>query len=329
MDLIDNVSAGEWIDYRPELKIIDCTIRDGGLMNKHHFSDDFVKATYETCVRAGVDYIELGYKNDPDLFSPEEFGKWKYCREEDLREVIGEKAETTRISVMADVGRCNLKRDFLPASESYIDMVRVACYIHQIPEAIDMIHHIHSLGYEVSANLMAISVIPDWELVEAIKRLAATPIEVLYIVDSFGSLHTDQIQHLTRSYLNVCNEHGRKVGIHAHNNMQMAFSNSIISMIMGASFMDGSLGGLGRGAGNCPTELFLGFLHNPKYHLRPALDFIEAYINPLRETIKWGYDTAYMLTGLLNQHPRAAIAFYEKDSKKSLTRFYDELMDLE
>ena len=79
-----------WITYRPELKVLDCTIRDGGLMNDHHFDDDFVKAVYETCVAAGVDYMEIGYRNSKELFPKKDFGDFRHSDEEDIRKITGD-----------------------------------------------------------------------------------------------------------------------------------------------------------------------------------------------------------------------------------------------
>ena len=80
-----------WITYRPELKVLDCTVRDGGLINNHQFSDEFVKAVYEACVEAGIDYMEIGYKSSESAFSRDEVGPWRFCDEKDLRRVVAKK----------------------------------------------------------------------------------------------------------------------------------------------------------------------------------------------------------------------------------------------
>ena len=125
---------GRLMTYRPDIKVLDATLRDGGLCNDFDFSDSFVKALYQTNVKAGVDYMEFGYKADPDLFHEDEFGKWKFCRDDDIRAVVGDNNTGMKISVMADVGRCNYERDIIPKSESPIDMVRIATYLHTIPK---------------------------------------------------------------------------------------------------------------------------------------------------------------------------------------------------
>ena len=317
----------DFVGYRPDTKIVDCTIRDGGLMNAHKFSDEFVTAVYEANIAAGVDYMEFGYKADCDQFDPEENGKWKFTKEEDLRSIVGDNDTDLKISVMADIGRTNLDRDILPKDQSVIDMIRVACYIHQVPEAIEMIKDVKGKGYEVCANIMAVSTAQESEVCEGARQLAASGINALYVVDSFGSLHSLQARHLTELYLDICKDHGVKLGIHAHNNLQMAYANTVNCMVQGVSYLDGSLAGLGRGAGNCPTEMLLGFLHNPQYHVRPALKVIQEHILPLKEHITWGFDHAYMITGLLNQHPRSAIAHNDGSDPENLLKFFDEMTE--
>src|SRR5512145_22785 len=89
-----------WLSYRPEIKVLDCTIRDGGLMNDHHFDNRFVKAVYETCVAAGVDYMELGYKADKKIYSPAKSGAWKFCDEETIRKITGDNKTGLKLTVM-------------------------------------------------------------------------------------------------------------------------------------------------------------------------------------------------------------------------------------
>lgn len=320
---------GTWLTYRPDIKVLDCTIRDGGLMNNSRFEDGFVKAVYQACVEAGIDYMEIGYKASKRLYSKSEFGAWKYCEEEDIRRIVGDNPTGLKLSAMADAERTDYHEDILPKNQSVLDMIRVATYIHQIPTAIDMIKAIHDKGYETTLNLMSVSVVPESELDEALELLCKTEVDVLYIVDSFGALYSESIQALTRKFLQYATSAGKKVGVHTHNNQQLAFANTIEALILGASYLDSTIAGLGRGAGNCPTELLLGFLKNPKFHLRPILKCIQEHIIPLRKKIFWGFDIPYMLTGILNVHPRAAMQFLAGEDRDDYVQFYDLLMEQE
>ena len=97
--------GGDMITYRPDIQVLDATIRDGGLVNDFYFTDEFVKALYEANLKAGVDYMEFGYKASKEMFDVEKFGKWKFCDEEAIRSIVGENNTEMKISVMSDVVR--------------------------------------------------------------------------------------------------------------------------------------------------------------------------------------------------------------------------------
>ena len=322
-------SMSRWISYRPELKILDCTVRDGGLMNDHLFDDGTVKAIYSACVDAGIDYMEIGYINSRQLFSPTEHGPWKFCREDDIRRIVGENDTPLKLSAMADAEKSDYHEDILPRDQSVLDMIRVAAYIHQIPLALDMIKDAHDKGYETTLNLMAVSTVIERELDEALELLANSEVGTIYIVDSFGAFYSEQIHLLIDKYTSYAKPNGKKVGMHAHNNQQLAFANTIEAIVKGADMLDASMAGLGRGAGNCPMELLVGFLHNPKLRLRPILQCIQQHIEPLRKELMWGFGVPYMLTGLLNQHPRTAMSFNGGADRSDIVKFYDLITEEE
>jgi 4-hydroxy 2-oxovalerate aldolase len=147
------------------------------------------------------------------------------------------------------------------------------------------------------------------------------------VSDSFGSLYFQPIRDLVLTYLQAAQAAGKLVGIHAHNNQQLAFANTVEAMVLGASYLDATINGMGRGAGNCPMELLLGFLKNPKFHLRPVLECIQKVFLPLRKQMPWGYEIPYMLTGQFNEHPRYAIEFLAQEEHDDLVGFYDKLED--
>ena len=313
-----------WITYRPEIKVLDCTVRDGGLINEHKFDDKLVSAIYQTCVDAGVDYMELGYKCSKKHFARMEYGDWKFCDEDDMRRIVGDKSAGPKLSVMADAGKCDWRTDILPKDKSVLSLIRVAFYVHQVAEAVDMIKDAADKGYEVSANLMAISKVHENELEQALEVLAQTPTSVIVVVDSNGSLYAEQIEKLVKKFRKFCTPLGKEVGIHAHNNMQLAFANTIEAIIHGANRLDATMAGLGRGAGNCPMELLLGFLRNPKFHIRPIIKLLQDYMTPLRTQLEWGPLVPYIISGQLDQHPRAAMALREGPDRDKYVEFYDK-----
>lgn len=311
------------LDYRPEIKVLDATIRDGGLVNDFFFTDEFVKELYQTNVKAGVDYMEFGYRASKEMFDETKFGKWKFATDEDIRSIVGENNTDLKISIMADVGRCDFRNDIKPRSESPVDMIRVACYIHQIPAAIEMIEDAHAKGYETTCNIMAISTSGEQDWRAALEMVAQSSVDCIYIVDSYGSLYPEQIARICELYNEYAFKYGKQTGIHAHNNQQLAFANTIEAVGDGVNYLDATYGCLGRGAGNCAMELLIGFLKNPKYNIYPVLQFLQNYIIPLKnEGLIWGYDVPYFVTGLLNQHPRTAIAF-TGERRTDYTEFYD------
>ena len=278
---MSDMIKGTMISYRPDIKVLDATIRDGGLVNNFEFTDDFVRKLYLTNLRAGVDIMEIGYLADPELFEESKFGKWKFCHEDAIRKVLG---------------------DILDPKKK---------------------------GYHTTVNIMAVSKAQESELEEALEMLGKSSVEVIYLVDSYGSLYPLQMRQLAQRYLEAGEKYGKKIGIHAHNNQQLAFANTTECAMMGVSYLDATMAAMGRGAGNCAMELLLGFLKNPKYDIKPVLRFLQDEMQKLKnDGVVWGYDIQYLLTGYLNQHPRTAIAF-TNDKRQDYFTFFQELQENE
>jgi len=259
--------------------------------------------------------MEIGKNNSTTLMSDKEFGAWNFSKEEDIRRIVGDNDTDMKIAVMSDIGR-TVKEELLPKEKSVVDMIRIATYVHQIPEAIELIEEAHAKGYETTVNIMAIAKSSDSEIDEVLQAVGKTNVDVIYLADTFGSYHPKEIRELTQKYLDMAEATGKEVGIHAHNNIQLAYANTIKAMESSATFLDSTIAGLGRGAGNCPTELLVNYLKNPKYKQLPVLKFIEEFIVPLEKELDWGYSIPYMITGQLVEHPRSAIkARSENDTK--------------
>ena len=319
---------GDLLSVRQDIRVVDATIRDGGLCNDFRFDDKFIKDLYEANVKAGVDYMEFGYKASKEIFNEDDFGKWKFCNDADIRKIVGDNKTKLKIAVMADVGRTDFEKDIIPKKDSPIDLIRIATYINTIPAAIEMIEDCAKKGYETTINIMAVSKARTEDITTALEILGKSPVNALYIVDSYGSIYPEESRKLAELYCSIAEKHNKAVGIHAHNNQQLAFANTIEAMTQGVSYLDATVDGMGRGAGNCALELLLGFLKNPKYKVAPILKIIEEHTHKLRDNgVKWGYDIPYMLTGQFNTHPRPAISFV-KDDRKDYSRFANELYDI-
>ena len=183
---------GTLISYRPDIKVLDATLRDGGLVNNFRFTDEFVKDLYNANINAGVDYMEFGYKASTDIFKEEDFGKWKFCKEDDIRAIVGDNDTDLKIAVMSDVGRTDYKRDIIDRKDSVIDMIRTATYIHQIPTAVEMIEDAKEKGYETTVNIMAISKVNEEDLANGPELLGKSGVDCIYLVDSFGSFYPER-----------------------------------------------------------------------------------------------------------------------------------------
>lgn len=317
--------------YRPEIKVCDCTIRDGGLMNSSNFSLETVRNVYKAACDSGVDYVELGYRNSKDMFDPEEFGAWRFCDEDMLKQVIdGIDPKGTKVAVMQDAHKA-FAEDVLPREESVIDMIRVATYVKDVDKAIHLVNSAHEKGYETCINIMAVSNVNERELDEALEQIEnETKVKAVYIVDSFGAMYSEDVDYMVAKYQKILKT--KEVGIHCHNQQQLAYANTIQGIIKGVNYVDSTLYGFGRAAGNCPTELLIGFLKNPKYIIRPILEVIGTDIMPIRETMHWGYSIPYMISGMLNLHPQEAMNMMKEeqeggDSKFQYAQFYDKMAE--
>ncbi|MCM3789697.1 aldolase catalytic domain-containing protein [Domibacillus sp. 8LH] len=302
-------------------KIIDCTIRDGGLVNNWDFSIEFVQDLYNGLSEAGVEYMEIGYKNSARLLNATEPNPWRFLDDNFLKEILPEK-KFTKLSALVDIGRVD-PNDVLPREESPLDMIRVACYIREVDKGLELVQMFHDLGYETSLNIMALSSVPEHQLIEAFEMVKESPVDVVYIVDSFGSLDPADIEHQVKKFKSMIPN--KQLGIHTHNNMQLAFANTLTALRNGVTFLDSSVYGMGRAAGNCNTELLVSHIQKPSYEMKPVLKVIEDHMLEMRQKWEWGYIIPYMISGVLNEHPRVAMAYRNSEDRDKYVQFYDNV----
>lgn len=285
--------------------LLDCTLRDGGHLNDWRFTTGFVRALLVAAARAGVGVVELGYAHDPAAGA----GPCAGVSAGWIAEVTAGLGPLPRLAVMVDASRCEPGRS-LDLQADWGGLVRVATYPHELPRALGLVQALQADGLAVCLNLSAASALGPAEL----DRLAAFgglgDLEGVFLADSFGALLPDQ----TRTLLAALRERGcRRLGFHAHNNMQLAFANSLVALEAGVEWLDATAFGMGRGAGNLPMELLLGHLRQARAGLEPApyLAFVEAHVVPLQAELGWGYTLAGLLGGLGAMHPsygRALVA---------------------
>ncbi|MBW2271054.1 MAG: nucleoid-structuring protein H-NS, partial [Deltaproteobacteria bacterium] len=208
--------------------------------------------------------------------------------------------------------------------QSPFDMIRVACYVGDIDKGVDLVKRCKSLGYETTLNVMAPSAAIESELVEGLQEInEVSELDFLYLVDSYGSLYSEQIT----GYVELYRKHApnKELGFHGHNNQQLAFSNTQQAIIDDVNLLDATINGIGRGAGNCNLELLLNFLKNPKFDVHPIYRVIQEHFVPLREQIEWGFNDIYGISGHLNQHPRAAMRQRQDEkARNNCLDFYRE-----
>lgn len=290
----------------PQTQILDCTIRDGGYINNWGFEKSQVREIYRALSKSGVDIIEIGYRGTEKYFDPGKYGIWRFTSEEDLNEVT-DGIEGSKISVMGDYGKIELN-DFPNKDDSKVDMIRIAAHKNKIHDCLGFLSKIKSKGYISSLQAMGFTGYSLRERDELRKAIERSDVDYFYIADSYGSIFPDQIESLFEPFLNI---EGLNVGFHPHNSLQMAFANTLEAMRIGVDIVDGSIYGMGRGAGNLPIETLIAYMQmnsHDRYNVIPVLSVLDKYFIELQKKKPWGYQLPYMVSGIFKCHP-----YYAKD----------------
>jgi 4-hydroxy 2-oxovalerate aldolase len=310
---------GLMTDRRRSVKVLDCTIRDGGLCNDWRFDEALVKDTFEALVASGIDCMELGYLTTPG--TPGVAGPWRESRPEDVARVA--RKTKMKLAAMVDVGRVRLE-DLPRQEDSLFDVIRVATYAKDIDEAVELCNAAQELGYETFCNVMAVTTNTPQEVDHFLEVLRASSVQNVVVVDSFGAMYPHHVRYLIRKYKNWLRP-DQAVGVHLHNNQETAFANSIAAIDEGVDWVDATLFGMGRGAGNCPLELLLMYLDSPDHDVRPVLSLIDRYA-ALRDELRWGYHVPYAISGWLNLHPKQAIERMKRAPDVGALDFWESLV---
>lgn len=281
-------------------RIIDCTFRDGGHLNGWHFEESLVRSAYFAAQKGHVDYFEVGYKN---AYSRPGLGFCGYCDEQYISSLF-KCSEDCKLLFMLDAGKYTGYD--IPArknGKTPFSGIRIAAYPYEAGVAIDLAEKMHEKRYEVFLNLMASAEWADKDLGVLRKWRHKDLLKAIYFADSFGAYTPVEISALIGKLKKLGFRH---IGFHAHNNLQMAFANTMYAIKEGASYVDASIYGMGRGAGNLPIEILLSYLNkqgHKEHNVVPYLDVIERFFSPLFEKYRWGYSLRSLLGGISNIHP--------------------------
>jgi 4-hydroxy 2-oxovalerate aldolase len=290
-------------------KVLDCTLRDGGYYNDWDFDPALVRAYLAAMSASGVDVVELGYRSvvregfyGPFRYCPEgvlgflrDYPACKYAFMIDIKEFLDSSGALDEAALASVIG---------PAEDSLFSWVRVASYAATMDQAVQATHWLAARGYTVGLNLMGMTLLSSDQLSTALKSLQGAPIAVFYFADSFGSLTPEGVRE---AIAQIRSHYTGTLGIHTHDNQGLAFANSLAAIEAGVEWLDATVTGMGRGAGNVRTEQLLLslFFNHGGAHLNPAalLDAIHDHFAPLQAHHRWGWDYSYMLSGLKNIHP--------------------------
>ncbi|MFW6016069.1 MAG: aldolase catalytic domain-containing protein [bacterium] len=280
------------------VKILDCTIRDGGYITNWEFDKKMVKDVYDASSKAGIDFFEVGYLNNSDSDLP----IWKRSSSEDIK-AIKDGVDGAKIAVMIDFKKID-EINIPEHSNSEFDMIRVALHKNQISESVKYLKKIKNSNYIVSVQAMGITSYNVNDFQELFNAFGnANFIDYLYIADSYGSIVPQKIKELVIKFKENIN---CNIGFHSHNNMQMGLANTLAAIEAGVDIVDGTLYGMGRGAGNLPLESLVAYLAKEvkdKFNILPLLEIIDRHFVQLKEDYNWGYNLPYLLSGVYECHP--------------------------
>ncbi len=298
------------------LKVLDLTLRDGGCVNDFNFGQPYMDKIITALENSGIDIIEVGYIDEKD---GSEKGRTKYCNEQVISKYFMKKKKSN-VTYVAMIDYAKFNPDNLqPCSQNSIDGIRVAFHKKDRFNMIPFARKIIEKGYKLFIQPMTIMRYSDKELLEFIDLVNSqlSDANAFYIVDSFGEMRMDdmnRVLHLVDHNLIP----SMTLGFHSHNNLQLSYSNAVTLLQFPTNrhlILDSSIMGMGKGAGNLNTELFLEHLnmyYGKNYNVSPLLEVIDSVINPIRDEFYWGYSVEYYLSSINHCTPSYAKHFYKK-----------------
>lgn len=300
-----------------KVHVLDCTLRDGGYCNEWRFGFDNVKKITAGLAESNVEIIECGFITNRADYDP---NVTKFTTVAEAAKIIPENRENRIFAAMINYGEYNIE-DLPQYDGTSVDGIRVAFHKRDLDEALAFCEKIKAKGYLVFIQAMVSLSYLDDEFLSMIRRVNDFEPYAFYIVDSFGMMKE---KDLIRLFYMV--EHNLKeniwIGFHSHNNMQLAYSNAQKLIAVQTSrnlVIDSSIMGMGRGAGNLNTELFLDYLNEnagKNYDIKPLLTIIDKILSSFYQRNYWGYSLPNYISAAHNAHPNYAGYL---DKKKTLT----------
>lgn len=291
-----------------EVVILDCTLRDGGYYNQWDFDEGLVNEYLAAVEQAGIKFVEIGFRfTAKDTF----FGPYAYSTDDFLRSLVI--PDSLCIGVMLNakdlvsyeggITKC-IDSLFVPASQSPVKFVRIAAHLAEVDGCHEAVSRLDELGYHVGLNLMQANLYSTDVLSNfAAKINAWGKVFVLYFADSLGNMNSVDVQRLIASFSKYWDG---AIGIHAHNNMGRAINNTTTALEAGARWLDATILGMGRGAGNAASEILLLEMlarGEAKYSPQKLLHIVEENFSPLKQRYAWGENFFYYMAGLHKVHP--------------------------
>ena len=319
-ELIYEKNIKKEIDKK-RVRILDCTIRDGGFENNFSFTIDEVKKALDTSSKVGYEYFEIGYLTNEELLK-KDVGVWKNIPFDLVREIKQDVNPNCKISVMVDSWRYDIDR-LLPSSETDIDLIRVCSYEEQLDMSLEKCRKIKELGYEVSLNVICTSYIDIDSFVKIREKLLTEDfLDFLCFADSYGALTPDYVKKIMTLFRNM--NPNVLIGFHSHDNMSLSMANTITAIENGADMVDGTYTGIGRGGGNLRLELITLYLTLNKgylFSLVELFEYLDTYITDESRKKR----TKEAICGMLNVHPYRL----EEIKEKPISKIFKELQGLD
>lgn len=290
-----------------DLVFLDCTLRDGGYYNSWDFSEDLINQYLQAMSAINVDIVELGLRSLQNkgfkgacAFSTDEFIDGLSIPDNLKVGVMINASELVSDTDQADV----LKKLFpVSASNSPISLVRIASHVHEFSKVLPAVTWLKDQGFMVGLNLMQIAECKDTEVKYLAKEAMKYPIDALYFADSMGSMKPDRITEVV-TWLR--SEWSGAIGIHTHDNLGLALSNTLRSIENGVTWVDSTVTGMGRGPGNALTEelaMEVADLRGNHANMIPLMSLIRQHFKPMQQQYGWGKNPYYYLAGKYGIHP--------------------------